>query len=127
MNSDKRILRIIKILRILKIVRLIKAVKVVEYVFSRNQINIPLNKSYHLCDRTIEDYAVVYLGSILFKITRLVIVAMFTVHFGACIFFRVKMNSADSAEDVSSFYAENHIRDNVGAADCLHDVLYTDV
>ncbi len=76
--------------------------------------------AYHFHDRTIEDYAVVYLGSFLFKVARLVIIAMFTVHFAACIFYRVKMNSAETVEDVDSFYASHHIRDDVSAFGCLH-------
>ena len=68
----------------------------------------------------------VYLGSALFKVFRLVIIAMFTVHFGAFIFFRVKMNSAASADDVSSFYAENFIRHDVSAMDSQHNVAFAD-
>ena len=40
--------------------------------------------------RAAEDYAVVYLGASIFKITRLLVVAVSSVHFFACIFFKVK-------------------------------------
>jgi hypothetical protein len=39
--------------------------------------------------RAAEDYAVVYLGASIFKITRLLLVAVSSVHFFACIFFKV--------------------------------------
>ncbi len=123
LNSNKRILRIVKILRILKIIRLIKAVKVVECVFPYVHSSVrQCDWSCH--DRTIEDYAVVYLGSALFKVARLVIIAMYTVHFGACIFFRVKMNSAETPEDVTAFYASKHIRDDVrDVGDVIHTMI----
>jgi hypothetical protein len=60
-----------------------------------------------------EDYAVVYLGSAVFKIARLLIVAIFSVHFFACIFFRVKVNSAASEADVVEFYVSRDIQENV--------------
>ena len=60
-----------------------------------------------------EDYAVVYLGSAIFKIARLLVVATFSVHFFACIFFRVKLNSAASEADVVEFYASRNVEENV--------------
>ncbi len=51
-----------------------------------------------------EDYAVVYFGSSLFKILRLLFIAIFSVHFFACIFYRVKEISARSPDDVIEFY-----------------------
>ena len=51
-----------------------------------------------------EDYAVVYFGSSLFKILRLLFIAIFSVHFFACIFYRVKEVSARSPDDVMEFY-----------------------
>ena len=41
--------------------------------------------------RVLEDYAVVFFGSALFKILRLFILAAFSVHFFACLFYRVKV------------------------------------
>ena len=40
-----------------------------------------------------EDYAVVFFGSSLFKIVRLFVVAAFSIHFFACLFYRVKVAS----------------------------------
>jgi hypothetical protein len=51
-----------------------------------------------------EDYAVVYFGTSLFKILRLLFIAMFSVHFFACLFYRVKEISAASPDDVTDFY-----------------------
>ena len=44
--------------------------------------------------RIVEDYAVVYFGAALFKIVRLLVIATFTVHLFACIFYRVKVRAA---------------------------------
>lgn len=63
--------------------------------------------------RIIEDYAVVYLGSSIFKICRLLMVASLCVHIFACIFFRVKMDFANSPEDVAEFYSELNVEPDV--------------
>ncbi len=63
--------------------------------------------------RAIEDYAVVYVGSPLFKILRLIIVAIFSIHLFACIFYRVKEVSADSKDDVVAFYASKNVDNEV--------------
>ena len=63
--------------------------------------------------RSIEDYAVVYVGSPLFKIMRLIIVAIFSIHLFACIFYRVKEVSADSKDDVAAFYASKNVENEV--------------
>ena len=52
----------------------------------------------------IEDYMVLYCGSSMFKIARLLFVALLSVHFFASAFYRVKNESADSQEDVDMFY-----------------------
>ncbi len=65
--------------------------------------------------RDLEDYAVVYFGSAVFKIVRLLLVAIFSVHFFACIFFRVKDLSAENHEDVNEFYASKHVASDVSA------------
>ncbi len=57
--------------------------------------------------------AVVYLGSAVFKIFRLTFVALFFVHLFACFFFWVKTESAYSSEDVTAFYADRNIADDV--------------
>ena len=55
----------------------------------------------------------IYLGSAIFKIARLLFVAMFSVHFFACLFFRVKILSAVTAEDVTAFYASKNVAQDV--------------
>jgi hypothetical protein len=62
-----------------------------------------------VCGRVIEDYAVVYFGSALFKIGRLLLIATFSVHIFACIFFRVKIVYAAAPEDVANFYISRNI------------------
>ena len=69
--------------------------------------------------RQIEDYAVVYFGSALFKILRLLFVATFSVHVFACIYFRVKIISALSPDIVSDFYAARDVAADVSDVDHL--------
>jgi hypothetical protein len=66
--------------------------------------------------RGVEDYGVIYLGSPVFKIARLLFVAMFSVHLFACIFFRVKVSSASTPEDVAMFYTSKNVPENVSKA-----------
>lgn len=61
----------------------------------------------------IEDYAVVYFGSAIFKITRLLVIAASSVHFFSCIFYRVKEESAINPEDVVVFYTSKNVEENV--------------
>ncbi len=63
--------------------------------------------------RVVEDYGVIFLGSAVFKIARLLFIAMFSVHFFACIFFRVKIASASSPEEVIAFYTSRNAASNV--------------
>ena len=63
--------------------------------------------------RVVEDYGVIYLGSAVFKIARLLFIAMFSVHIFACIFFRVKVVSAFAPEDVTAFYTSRNVPDDV--------------
>jgi hypothetical protein len=63
--------------------------------------------------RVVEDYGVIYLGSAIFKIARLLFIALFSVHFFACIFFRVKIASAYTPEDVALFYTSKNVAINV--------------
>ncbi len=58
----------------------------------------------------------IYLGSAVFKIARLLFIAMFSVHIFACIFFRVKVASASLPEDVTAFYASKNVPDDVSKA-----------
>ena len=53
--------------------------------------------------RVIEDYAVVFFGSSLFKILRLFVLAIFTVHFFTCLFYRVKVR--DTCFDLWNLWA----------------------
>ncbi len=60
-----------------------------------------------------EDYTVVYLGAALFKILRLLLVGAFSVHFFACVFYRVKIVSAESSDEVSLFYSSRKVQEDV--------------
>jgi hypothetical protein len=64
----------------------------------------------------LEDIAVVYLGSAVFKIARLTYVALFCVHLFACIFYRVKMESADDPDEVIRFYTSRNIAEDVSCS-----------
>ena len=55
------------------------------------------------------------LGSPVFKIARLLFVAMFSIHLFACIFYLVKNSSAVMPEDVAAFYSSKNVEENVGA------------
>ena len=59
--------------------------------------------------RLVEDYAIVYCGATLFKVLRLVIIATSSVHFFACIFYRVKILSAQTPDEVSNFYVSRGV------------------
>ena len=63
--------------------------------------------------RLVEDYAIVYVGDTLFKVLRLVLIGGSSVHFFACIFYRVKILSAMSVDDVTTFYTSRNIDENV--------------
>ena len=70
-----------------------------------------------------EDYGVIYLGSAIFKIARLLFIALFSVHFFACIFFRVKIASANTPEDVTVFYTSRNVASNVSKSRSLFSML----
>jgi hypothetical protein len=59
--------------------------------------------------RAFQDYMVLYFGSAIFKITRLLAIAMLCVHCFACAFFRVKKESALSQDDVELFYTSRGV------------------
>ena len=63
----------------------------------------------------LEDYAVIYLGSSVFKIVRLLLVALLSVHYFACIFFAVKRDTAMSDADVAAFYGRFDIGPQVAS------------
>ncbi len=53
-----------------------------------------------------------YFGPAIFKIARILVIAMLCVHFFACIFFRVKKETT-SPEDVTVFYGSKYVDENV--------------
>ncbi len=55
----------------------------------------------------------IYLGSAVFKIARLLFIALFSVHLFACLFFRVKILSAATPEDVAAFYSSKNVAEHV--------------
>ena len=116
-NREARILRVVKILRILKITRILKAFKVIEWVSPWFGACFQLQTQGFLksciVSRAFEDIGVVYLGASIFKIIRLACIALFCVHLFACLFFRVKLASAESLEDVVAFYAAKNVADQV--------------
>ena len=60
-----------------------------------------------------EDYMVVYLGAALFKILRLLLTGALSVHFFACIFYRVKIVSSFNSDDVAEFYNSKRVEEDV--------------
>ncbi len=54
-------------------------------------------------------------GSAIFKIIRLLFIAMLSVHVFACAFYRVKKESAVSQEDVENFYLVRNTQSEVRA------------
>ncbi len=64
-------------------------------------------------NRVVEDYGVIYLGSAVFKIARLLFIALFSVHFFACLFFKVKIVSANTPDDVTAFYTSRNVAQDV--------------
>ena len=71
--------------------------------------------SYSDFHRVIEDYSVLSLGAATFKIARLLSIALMSVHFFACAFFRVKKESAASPDDVVNFYTSRGVDPNVSS------------
>jgi hypothetical protein len=61
-----------------------------------------------------EDYAVLLFGSSIFKILRLLMIALVFVHLFACAYFRVKKESANSPEDMDGFFTSKAVDPTVG-------------
>jgi hypothetical protein len=61
----------------------------------------------------LEDYAVLYFGSAIFKIVRLLFIALLCVHFFACIYYRVKRDTTPNTDDVEAFYQSRYVEPNV--------------
>jgi hypothetical protein len=68
--------------------------------------------------RALQDYIVLYFGSSVFKVTRLLAVAMLCVHCFACAFFKVKQQSAASPDDVDQFYLSRGVQPTVSTTQC---------
>ncbi len=64
-----------------------------------------------------------YLGSAIFKIARLLFIAMLCVHFFACIFYRVKRDTAQNPENVVSFYEARYVDQDVRSVPCGNIVI----
>jgi hypothetical protein len=56
---------------------------------------------------------VLYFGSAVFKIARLLFIAMLCVHFFACIYYRVKRDTTPNPDDVEAFYASKYVSQDV--------------
>ncbi len=54
--------------------------------------------------RVAQDYMVLVLGHPVFSILRLLLFTVMMVHLFACLFYRIKKDSAASEEDVNAFY-----------------------
>ena len=63
-----------------------------------------------------EDYAVLTCGASIFKIARLLSIALLSVHLFACAFYRVKKETANSPDDVVSFYSSKNVDPTVSPA-----------
>ncbi len=87
-----------------------------------NVFTLILASDISLLLRVVEDYGVIYLGSAVFKIARLLFVAMVSVHLFACIFFRVKVVSAAAEEDVAAFYTSKNVSEDVSILSNLDHV-----
>ncbi len=59
--------------------------------------------------RVLEDYAVLYFGAAVFKVARLLFIAFLGVHLFACLYFRVKKDTAASQDDVDNFYLSKNV------------------
>jgi hypothetical protein len=56
---------------------------------------------------------IISFGSAIFKIARLLFIALLCVHLFACAFYRVKKESAANQEDVENFYLSRNTKYNV--------------
>ncbi len=54
-----------------------------------------------------------YFGSAIFKIARLLFIAMLCVHFFACIYYRVKRETTPNPDDVEAFYQSKYVEQDV--------------
>ena len=63
---------------------------------------------------------VLYFGPAIFKISRLLVIAMSCVHIFACVFYRVKKESAENIEAMEQFYSSRNVDPNVSIDLTLH-------
>ena len=56
-----------------------------------------------------------YFGSAIFKIARLLLIAMMCVHFFACIYYRVKRDTTPNPDDVAAFYQSKYVDQDVSS------------
>ncbi len=56
-----------------------------------------------------KDYAVIYFGSAIFKISRLLFIAMMCVHVFACGFYKIKKESEENEGDADLFYESKNV------------------
>ncbi len=54
-----------------------------------------------------------YFGSAIFKIARLLLIAMMCVHFFSCIYYRVKKETTPNPDDVEAFYQSKYVDQDV--------------
>ena len=52
---------------------------------------------------------ILYFGTVVFKIGRLIAIAILSIHCFACAFYRVKIESAASPDDVEAFYVSRGV------------------
>ena len=76
-------------------------------------------KSHSASSRIIQDYAVLYFGSAIFKVGRLLFIAMLGVHLFACIYYRVKRDTTPNPDDVEEFYQSKYVEQDVSTLFCL--------
>ena len=69
--------------------------------------------------RSLQDYVILYFGTVVFKIGRLVAIAILSIHCFACAFYRVKIESAASPEDVDGFYLSRGVEPTVSKPSTL--------
>ena len=70
---------------------------------------------------------VLYCGSAMFKIARLLFVALLSVHFFASLFYRVKKEFAQSQEAVNDFYSSKGVDPEVIKAHSMTQTRYHEI
>ena len=70
-------------------------------------------KSHSAPPRVLQDYAVLYFGWAMFKIARLLFIAMLCVHLFACIYYRVKRDTTHTPDDLEAFYESKYVEHDV--------------